>query len=453
MTFARDTIVAVSSAVGAAARMIVRLSGTDAAALAGALCCELPDGGAAARVILRVRGMGVPAWVYRFVAPRSYTGEDLVELHLPGNPLLARILLDELIAGGARPAEPGEFTARAYFNGRIDLTAAEGVAATIAARNEEELAAARQLMAGELARRLRPVMDQLAETLALVEAGIDFSDEDITFLDAAQVHHRAGETIAALRELLESSARFERLSHEPRVVLAGRPNAGKSTLLNALCGIQRSVVSPTAGTTRDVIWAEAVLGRGIVRIVDAAGFEEHPPPASDTSPAAHISRKMHEHAMRALEEGDIVLLLRDITDPRPLLRLSRTPDLIVLTKVDLAEGTTTAQIGGVSGEGVPVVAVSARTGSNLDELRARLERLAFGAEGAASGLALNARHRQALQEALAALEEAQAAALAAGPEVVALGLREALDALGRILGHITPDDVLGRVFATFCIGK
>src|SRR5690606_19456396 len=163
-----------------------------------------------------------PAWLYVFGAPRSYTGEDVVELHLPGNPLLARLVLDELIQRGARQAEAGEFTARAYFHGRLDLAAAEGVAARVGAPHERERRAARQLLAGELARRLTPLMDRLAETLALLEVEIDFSDEAVTFLERDEARARIEGLRAALQRLVDESVRFERLSHEPRIVLVGR---------------------------------------------------------------------------------------------------------------------------------------------------------------------------------------------------------------------------------------
>jgi tRNA modification GTPase len=445
-----DTIVAVSSAVGPAARMIVRVSGPGARRIAGQLTGLQTDteGAGATRERLRFAGLAVPGWLYVFRGPRSYTGDDLVEFHIPGNPVLARLLLDHLRGAGARDAGAGEFTARAFFNGRLDLTEAEGVAATIAAQGEDELAAARQLMAGELARRLRPVTDQLAQTLALVEAGIDFSDEDVTFLSADQVRTRIAEADGALERLLGDSARFERLAHEPTAVLVGRPNAGKSTLLNALAGRARAVTSPVAGTTRDVLSAEVALERGMIRLVDAAGLEpaQHPASAEDAATES-IRRQMRERALSAVESADVVLLVQDATDPQPPPRLDRPPDLVVRTKADPLRSAAALP------SGPSAIAVSALTGDNMDGLRRRLDRLAFGERTARPTLALNARHVESVREARGALARASDRAGDASAEVVALELREALDALGRVIGAVTPDDLLGRIFSTFCIGK
>jgi tRNA modification GTPase len=432
-----DTIVAVSSAVGGAARMIVRVSGASAPELVRSLCRsrDVPAAGAG-RVRLHFAGLVVPAWLYAFRSPRSYTGDDLVEFHLPGNPLLARMLLDHLRSAGARDAEAGEFTPLAFFTRRLDLTEAEGVAATIAAQTEDELAAARQLMAGELARRLRPVTDAVAETLALVEVGIDFSDEDVTFLSPQQVRSNITDADTALERLLADSARFERLRHEPTAVLVGRPNAGKSTLLNALAGRARAVTSPVAGTTRDVLSAEVALERGMLRLLDVAGLDA----GVDDTPGA-IERQMRERALRAVEEADMVILVQDVTDPSPAAALARRPDLVVRTKSDLVPAPAQGDL-----------SVSAHTGDGLPALRERLDRLAFGERSARPSLALNARHVAAVHEAREALARASSAA-ERSPEVLALELREALDALGRVVGAVTPDDLLGRIFSTFCIGK
>jgi len=442
-----DTIAAISSAVGPAARMIVRVSGPDAARIASVIAgmnLESSRGGEAYRARLRFFDLSVPAWIYQFKSPHSYSGEDLVEFHIPGNPLLARMLLDELLRLGARSAEPGEFTARAFFNGRIDLTAAEGVAATIAAHNQQELLAARQLLSGELARRLQPLMDRLAQTLALVEAGIDFSEEDISFIATEQIATTTEQIKDELQSLFEQSTRFERLSHEPTFVLVGRPNAGKSTLLNALAGGPRAVVSPTAGTTRDALSAEVAVDRGIVRVIDVAGLDEKQPVDAGSSSAADIARQMHQRAVQALQEADFVILVRDSTDQRPLLELERHPNLLVQTKKDLVPSASAHE--GIS--------ISAKTGENLDLLRREMSCLAFGSPTSApAALALNSRHLQAIDDAITSLNRVQENINSCGAELIALELREAIQSLGQILGQMTPDDLLGRIFATFCIGK
>src|SRR5271170_1090774 len=241
--FSDDTIAAISSAIGPGARMIVRLSGPQSLEIAERLCPgESIQATAAKYAMLDFASLRCPAWIYTFRAPASYTGDDLIEFHLPGNPLLARLFLDHLRSDGARPAEPGEFTARAYLCGKMDLTAAEGVAATIAAANQEQLDAARQLLAGELANRLAPVMQSLADTLGLVEVGIDFSEEDVTFLLTDDLRRRIESADRDLAQLLDESDRFDDLVHQPRIVLVGRPNAGKSTLINALANRPRAVI-------------------------------------------------------------------------------------------------------------------------------------------------------------------------------------------------------------------
>lgn len=456
-----DTIVAISSAVGPAARMIVRLSGARSHEIARGLivdtCVREHSSGSAfcARI-----WPNVSAWIYWFAGPKSYTGEDLVEFHIPGNAVLARLLLDEIVLRGARQAEAGEFTARAYFNGRMDLTQAEGVAATISAHSEREMRAARQLLGGELARRLGPVMESIAEALALVEVGIDFSDEDVTFLSAEQVRDRCDVAHRSLDAILNESSRFERLSHEPRIVLVGRPNAGKSTLLNALAKAERAVVSAVAGTTRDAIWAEVRLARGMVRVVDVAGIEEVGSGQWEVaSIEAEIARKMREQAMKAVAGADLVVGVEDFMGAGERVKLERAVDLVVKTKVDLESDKDKRQkteekdknIRATELSGSESVVVSAKTGEGMEELRARLDRLAFGTE-AGVGLALNARHVAAIEDARQALSRATDA-VDAGAELVAMELREVLDALGGILGKISPDELLGRVFSKFCIGK
>jgi tRNA modification GTPase len=543
--FPSDTIAALSSSAFPAPRAIVRLSGSESFPIAEQLTSTLAYTSGAGRAQLALRGMRIPATLYRFCAPRSYTGEDVIEFHIPGNPLLTQILLEELLKNDARAAEPGEFTARAYFNGRLDLTQAEGVAAAVSAHSERESAAARRLLGGELTRRLEPIIELVAQTLALLEAGIDFSEEDVSFLPPKEAHSRIDRAAGQLRGLLAESVRFERLAHEPTVVLAGRPNAGKSTLLNALAGRQRAVVSPHAGTTRDVIWASVRLPRGNVRMSDIAGID-------DTDAVDDIERQMRHQAMRAIESADVLVLVVDGTDARPPIAMPRRVDLVVRTKSDLpgvGEGEPRGTGGrenstpfpfpspgtpgegqgggafveygsdsiaalqatppppqpspGVPGEGeragraigplpLPVLreragvrvisnthgnglpnhphpnplpgyrergpekqVVSAHAGHELDSLRLAIDRLAFGGDSdSSSTLALNSRHVAAVERALDALSRARSSLNnLPADELIALELRETLDALGSIAGQVTPDDVLARIFSTFCIGK
>jgi tRNA modification GTPase len=431
------TIAAISSAVGPAARMIVRLSGGDARKIATLIQAPgTPDRPGVLHTRLFLRKLMIPAWVYLFHSPHSYTGEDVAEFHIPGNPLLARMLLDELIDRGARHAEAGEFTARAYFNGRLDLADAEGVAATIAANSDAALRAARQLRSGELARRLRPALDLLADTLALVEVGIDFTEEDVSFISRQDLRARVDHADRALQALLADCTRFELLTHEPRIVLVGRPNAGKSTLLNVLAGEERAVVSPVQGTTRDAIWSEVRLPRGMVRVVDVAGLDE--------SGGDDLLCKMRESAHRAIGSADVLVLVHDITDLRPPPQTPAKVDLVVHTKLDLHP----------SAQGKPPrFAISAHSGEGIDELVRELDRLAFGQPSGGSVLALNARHVHAIETARQSLAAAGGVIDQQGMELIALELRDALDHLGEILGSIAPDDVLGRIFGSFCIGK
>ena len=345
------------------------------------------------------------------------------------------MLLGELTARGARQAEPGEFTARAYFAGRIDLTEAEGVAATISAHGEQELRAARQLLGGELSRQLTPIMEKLAETLALIEAGIDFSDEDVTFLSPVQVRERISQLDRSLRDLIDGSVRFERLAHEPTFALFGRPNAGKSTLLNALAGRARAVVSNVAGTTRDVLSAEVKLRRGIVRILDAAGLGDEA--------MNGIDHQMKDRAEQAIESADFVILVLDATDTRPPLAASRATDVVVLSKSDLCADPQSRFMVCLS---APSPVSEWKNCVNISTS------LPSAAKAAGSTLALNARHLDALADARNSLARATNRSTPASNSSPATCARR-LDSLGQVLGQITPDDLLGRVFSTFCIGK
>jgi len=465
----QDTIAAIGSPPAPCARIIVRLSGPQSHPIAHGLldCAQTPvsevlrgagaDAGQPGSLEYVRAGVGeqfppfsaqlatlhfnhllFPAWIYAFQSPRSYTGEDAIEFHLPGSPVLAKLLLDELYRQGARPAEPGEFTARAFFNGKLSLTQAEGVAATIAAGNEAALAAERQLLAGELARRLAPIAESLAQTLALIEVGIDFSEEDVTFLASDEVAERIQDADESLADLLDQSNRFEQLTHEPKIVFAGRPNAGKSSLINALAGHARAVVSSVAGTTRDVLTATVDLPHGRVQLTDIAGLE--------ADATGEIDRQMQRRAADAIASADYLICVQDCMDSAGQIELPRKPDFMILTKTDLFPDVHP----GLRESGA--IRVSSKTGEGLDSLRHALDHLVFGGNTAAA-LALNRRHLLAIQSAREALSRAATRTAENAPELVAMDLRDVLDSLGGVVGQVTPDDILGKVFSAFCIGK
>ena len=430
-----DTIVAPATPPSTAARAIVRTSGGRAfpslAALAGG--AAPPHASATEHELELADGIVVPATVYAFRGPRSATGEDVVEYHLPGSPLFVRLLIARLLALGGRVAEPGEFTARAFFHGKLDLARAEGVAATIAAANRRELDAARRLLAGALAQSIAPIVDAAVQLLARVELDVDFADEAADALPAAQLAAALDAIDSSLAALADRAPRLERMAHEPRIVLAGKPNAGKSTLLNALAGSDRVVVSDVAGTTRDAVSARVALRRGVVAIVDTAGLDANQGPDE-------IARQMAEIARDETARADVLVRVVAIDEPEPDWTIDRAPDLIVRTKLDRAPRD---HVG---------LAISAATGQGIERLRDALDDAAFGSEAELGGVALNARHVAAIGSARAALADARHA-IDDGPEFVAASLRATIDALGAVTGTITPDDVLGRIFGGFCIGK
>jgi tRNA modification GTPase len=405
---------------------------------------------------LRLERIDVPCTAIFFPGPHSYTGEDCAEIQLPGNPLLLERAIDALLASArsrdleARRAEPGEFTARAFFNGRISLTGAEGVAATIAALSDGQLKAAQLLRSGAIGTLARALADDLAEVLALVEAGIDFSDQD----DVAVIDH--GELAArldSLRERIETHLRrassAEEIEAVPWVLITGAPNAGKSTLFNALLGRPRAVVSDVPGTTRDVLaeplTIETPAGNAEVMLVDAAGTS-----ASDSP----LERLMQDAAGRAAERSELRLCCVPVGAPtrcpggsESARGVGGSGELLVRTKADLRRD---ASVNGL--------AVSVRSGLGLEALRREIG-LRLGrrsASLAADAVALGPRHQAALRQASDRIEEAASLAAPSGParpELVAAALRLALDQIGQMSGDIAPDDVLGRIFSRFCVGK
>jgi len=463
-----DTIVAVSSPPGRAPRGLIRISGPDTARVLQHLLADDADAPPRQLAPVQLRRPALPVMLLRFVGPASYTGEDAAELQLPGNAaLLDRVLHDAINTPDThtRLAEAGEFTFRAYTAGKLDLTQAEGVSATIAAVSDSQLAAAALLRHGKLGQTAEQLVDQLGALLALVEAGIDFTDqEDVTPIAPDDLAQRSGAIAKQLDNLLARSRPWGALEALPRVVLVGPPSTGKSTLFNAMLGRQRAVIDPAPGTTRDALAEPLHLtghdGRPVeVMLVDLAGLDETLGPAA----------ALHEHdaqrtAHDAIRQADLVLRISDgVTPNHPLPQTSATV-LDVLTKQDANPNSPHREI---AANGDPldppaVLRVSAHTGSGIDVLRrAIVDSLAGQAVSLqADLLALQPRHESALRDTVQALEQTRgllAPALGSARlpniELLANTLRAALDSLASLGGKLTPDEVIGRVFATFCVGK
>jgi tRNA modification GTPase len=432
-----DTIFALATAPGRAAIAVMRLSGSGSRAVLAAICGRVPaPRKASVRRLRDVDGAVLDeALVLWLPGPGSYTGEDSAELHLHGGTAVVEGVGAALVALGARPAEPGEFTRRAVLNGRMDLTAAEGVIDLIEAETGAQARQALRLAGGGLASLCEGWAERLAGLLARQEALIEFEDEGLPSMLERQV----AEGIAALAE--EMTARLatdsggERIRAGLDVAILGAPNAGKSSLLNALVGREAAIVSARAGTTRDVVEARTVLAGLPAVLADTAGLRE----AADEIEAEGVRRALHRG-----EGADIVIavLASDAPhDEATLALIARRPCIIVLGKADLGE------------RDVPdgAIAVSARTGAGLDALRARLETEATRlAPASGATLLARPRHRAAIRDTLGWLREAADAAL---PELRADALREALRALGRLTGRVGVEEILDRVFAEFCVGK
>ena len=440
-----EPIVALATPPGVAALAVVRLSGDGAAAVVGRML-RRPVAWAHRRTWHRELYDGTTlldeAVLAYWEAPRSYTGEETVEITCHGNPFLAQRVVAACLALGARAAGPGEFTQRAFLNGKIDLTQAEAVADLISAATDREIAGAQAMRAGKLGERMQALRAALIDLLAHVEAHIDFPEEGI---DPA-----TGETLAAgvrevrdgVERLLATAPLGRILRHGVATAIVGAPNAGKSSLFNALLREDRAIVSPTPGTTRDVIETECRIGSLRLRLLDTAGRRE----TGDAVEAEGVRR-----AAAAAAGAELVIHLLDGATPAaaqpPYVPEPGQKVLPLAGKADLGVHPDNVALG--------LLAVSPVTGAGLDTLPARIEALLLGSEGAGGEpLTVNTRQETALRAALAALGTAvDELARGVSPELSSLPLREALRAVGEVVGIATNEDVLDALFLKFCIGK
>jgi tRNA modification GTPase len=453
---AQETIVAISTPPGRGGIGIVRLSGPHAGQIARRLLVlegELEPA--------RARLTAVPdphsgakideAMVTAFAAPHSYTGEDVVEIAAHGSPVVLDMLVRGALRAGARLARPGEFTERAFLSGKLDLTQAEAVRDLIEAQTLYQARVAAEQMGGALSQRVQPARQQLVELIALLEAGIDFAEDDVQVTGDGEIVTRV-DTIFAELEALVRTFEHGRLIHGGlRLAIVGRPNVGKSSLFNRLLERERAIVTASPGTTRDLV-AERLSVDGIpVELVDTAGLRE----AMDEAEAIGV-RKSRE----TLADADVVLVVLDASVPLRedegslIASLTGRRALVVRNKCDLCAGSGTAE--GANGAlGVGVVATSALTGEGLGELREALAALVRNPAGESeSGMLTSLRHAEAVSGALTALDAARKAVGQRVPhEMLLLDLYGALRHLDGLTGETTADDILNKIFSSFCIGK
>jgi tRNA modification GTPase len=441
-----STIAALSTAPGEAALAVVRASGPRVPEIVMHIAGTLPPPRHATRIALKnadgsVLDDSVLTW---FQAPNSYTGEDVLELSLHGNPLIVSKALGLLQNLGCVPALPGEFTRRAFTNARMDLSQAEAVADLIHARSEAALAAAHRLLQGELGDRIRALSARLVESSAALEAYIDFPEEDLPPED----RNRHRESIQAVRDeaaALAANRRAGRLLRQGvRVVIAGPPNAGKSSLLNRVSGRARALVHDQPGTTRDYIEEPILVGRHRVLLIDTAGVRETDNPVE----AAGV-----QLTQRQLAEADLIWWLQDASEPstQALRMENETPYWLLVNKLDISSKPLHLE-----DSDTPSFGISAKTGLGIDTLLKRLERWIddnVAAQGS-EALAVNDRHAAALEETLRHLDTALARLGSGPPDVFLAGdIRHALEALGEIVGRIDHEEILDVLFQRFCIGK
>jgi len=452
-----DTIVARASAAGGAARGIVRISGPATPAIVAAAFRPAVETGVARPAVFAGHWLlggpwaALPCDLYLWPLGRSYTGQAVAEIHTLGSPPVLAALVRHVCDRGARLAEPGEFTLRAFLSGRIDLTQAEAILGVIEAASRRQLDDALTQLAGGLARPLHRLRQELLDLLAELEAGFDFPDEDLPFVDPAVLEERLaalGGEVAAVQQQMSRRGANQAL---PRVVLLGSPNVGKSSLFNALAA-GAALVSHEPGTTRDYLTAELDLAGCRCQLIDTAGQAAELAAGSDAADVA-IDRAAQEQALEQLRQAQAVVWCLDSTRPldawerRRLAASANDPrQVIALTKVDQPPRTDYAG---------PALLTSSRQQHGLEEVRQELRRLLMRpAQGTGIVAGTAVRCGESLRLAAAALQQAlDAQRAAAGEELVAADLRTALDELGRVVGAVYTDDVLDVIFSRFCLGK
>ena len=443
----RDTIAAIATPPGRGGVGIVRISGDLApevmvAVLGKPIQPRFAHFGAFRDHDGSVLDSGLALY---FPAPHSFTGEHILELHAHGGPVLLDLLLRRVLALGVRLARPGEFSERAFLNDKLDLAQAEAIADLIDSTTEQAARSAQRSLQGEFSARIQGLVEALIRLRLYVEASIDFTEEDIDFLAEGQIAARLAELLAALDAIRRTARQGCLLRDGMTVVIAGRPNAGKSSLLNRLAGREAAIVTEIAGTTRDTLREYIQIDGMPLHVVDTAGLRE----SEDI-----VEREGIRRAHAEIERADRVLLLIDDREPEQAeALLASLPERLPVTRIHNKIDLTGKPAGLAEGSEGPAVYLSAKTGAGLDELLRHLK-TCMGYDSEAEGVFIaRRRHLDAIARAHASLENATRQLDSKAAELLAEDLREAQNALSEITGEFTSDDLLGRIFASFCIGK
>jgi len=441
-----DTIVALATPPGTGGVGVVRMSGGDVERIARAMLGSVPEPRLATyATFLDARGEPIDRGLaLYFPGPGSFTGESVVELHGHGGPVVMSLLVEAAIDFGARRAEPGEFTKRAFLNDKLDLAQAEAIADLIESGTAQAARAALRSLSGVFSSAVNDLVQQLTAIRVYVEAAIDFPEEEIDFLGDDELAERLSRCAATFETLLSQAAVGRVMRDGYQVVIVGKPNAGKSSLMNRLSGEETAIVTEFAGTTRDVLRERIDIDGLAVELVDTAGLRDNPD---------RIEEEGIRRARKAMAEADAVLWIQDATEAVPEHIEEPVPEgvpvTIVRNKIDLRDDRP----GIVEGER-PVVMLSARTGEGLDALRERIRDLAGFRDLGEGAFTARRRHVEALHDAHGHFEAGRAALRdARAGELLAEELRLSQHALGTITGEFTADDLLGRIFSDFCIGK
>jgi tRNA modification GTPase len=447
-----DTIVAVATPPGRGGIGVVRVAGPQARKIVSPMVRlkhEMEPGRAIFGELMQQEERIDEVVVTYFAKPHSYTTDDIIEISAHGSPVVLRHVVEQCVAAGARLAEPGEFTMRAFLNGRIDLTQAEAVRDLIDSQTLYQAKVAAQQLEGALSKRLQPTKQTLVELIALLEAGIDFAEDDVAVLPDAAILERIASVWIPLEQLAASFA-YGKIVHDGlTLAIVGRPNVGKSSLFNCLVERDRAIVTATPGTTRDLISETVAIGGIPVKLVDTAGIRQ----ALDEAESIGIRK-----SLGALADADLVLVVLDATQPmnaedKELLRNAETrPTIAVANKSDLNHDRSVER----EQNHLSCIRTSALTGKGIAELREEILRHIGGESGVQTeaGFLTNIRHQNLVRDSLTTLEQAKNAVAGKVPhEMLLLDLYNALRPLDAITGATTADDILNLIFSTFCIGK